>query len=185
MKLFHITALLGVSYAQTQQQGFGIGPNDISNSVLEQANQSPNATRTVPFSIGDKNFTLTVNVTELTPTGVDTQVTNPQIVNSVAGLGWPGSESLNDTIASPRLCVQFPAGELLSRSATNDYKESDGGDCTHALGQKCVDAIKNTGFSLGVPCSSVIMPEACNKVLPGGNALGCELSPSLVATNGC
>ena len=180
IQLLQISALVGVSYAQTQGQGMGIGPTDLPNALLLNANQHPNATKSVPFAIGSINFTLTVNVTELTiPANITTSVQNPRIINSVTGLSWTGDKSLNETITdeelshtSPggppaELCVQFPLGGLFSRSETNGYRDSDNGDCTHALGKKCVDAIKKKGgaTSTGPMCyggSGPVPREECN-----------------------
>jgi hypothetical protein len=138
------------------------------------ANQHPNISKSVPFQMGDKNFTFRVNVAEYIPDW-NTTVQNPRVTTSFYGLEWTGDTSLNDTMAaveslsdnqSPRFCASIPIG-LLSVSVNNGYDEKDDGDCTGALGKDCVNDLKQMSYDQGVSCSPNI-PKSCDFKLETG-----------------
>lgn len=138
------------------------------------ANQYPNISKSVPFQMGDRNFTFRVNVAEYIPDW-NTTVQDPRVTTSFYALEWSGDSSLNDTIAaeeslstgqSPRICASIPLG-LLSASVNNGYDEKDDGDCTGALGKDCVNDLKQTSYDLGVSCSPTI-PKSCGSKLDTG-----------------
>lgn len=154
-------------------QGFGTHPvlNNQGDLVFEEGNQNPNYTKSVPFQLDGQDFTLRVNISSITPYGLDDFKTDDRIVNSAFDLAWPGaSQSLNDTMRKAqklsddqalRLCVTMPLG-VFPASVTNKYHEDDNGDCSGALGSKCVEAIKAAGYSPGTSCPGIInIPKEC------------------------
>ncbi|KAI4741425.1 hypothetical protein E4T50_08149 [Aureobasidium sp. EXF-12298] len=161
-----------VAYAADSRYGNIFGSSN--DTALMNANQHPNISKSVPFQMGDKNFTFRVNVAEYIPDW-NTTVQNPRVTTSFYELEWSGDTSLNDTIAameslsdnqSPRFCASIPIG-LLSVSVNNDYDEKDDGDCTGALGKDCVNDLKQMGYDQGVSCSPDI-PKSCDFRLETG-----------------
>lgn len=163
---------------------YGLGsPDDAS---LIAANASPNATASVPLTIGSQNFTMRVNVVEFAPNAnITTTVADPRIAASVFTLEWPSADNatLNSTIYAAegisgpgqkaRFCVSVPLG-VYSSSVTNGYSASDGGDCTGALGTQCVTDLKNMGYSSSVECGSITWPSSCaSKMADGGIGSTC------------
>lgn len=181
--MFKHTLLLvsGIAFASAASPGPGSAFGNSNDTAFVDANRNPNITKSVPFQMGDRNFTFRVNVAEFTP-DTSTNVQDPRIAASFYALEWSGSTDLNDTIAAaesvgegqkPRLCASLPLG-LLSASANNGYDEKDDGDCTGALGKDCVNDLKQSGYDLGVDCSPTI-PQSCSgKFGDGGIASGCE-----------
>ncbi|GAB7363590.1 hypothetical protein MBLNU230_g4161t1 [Neophaeotheca triangularis] len=168
------------AWTYQRSQGFGTSPstlnNDTESALFRSAARTPNASATTDFTLGAIPLTLGVNVTEFTPTGADTDVRNPRLVNTVYSLSWRGSASLAATLRdgqnlapgedNPRLCATIPLGRLYSASATNGY--AGDGDCAGPLGRDCVDAIENHGYGADVPCSPFSLPDACLSSFPPG-----------------
>lgn len=153
-------------------QGFGTHPvlNNQGDLVFEEGNQNPNYTKSVPFQLDGQDFTLHVNISSITPYGLDNFKTDDRIVNSAFDLAWPdASQSLNATLRraqnlsddqAPQFCVSIPF-DVFPASVTNGYHDDDNGDCSGALGSKCVEAIKATRYSSGVPCGIINLPSEC------------------------
>ena len=171
----------GIAFACAASPGPGSVFGSSNDTAFVDANRNPNITKSVPFQMGDRNFTFRVNIAEFTP-DTSTSIQDPRIAASFYALEWSGPTDLNDTIAAaeslnegqmPRLCASFPLG-LLSASANNGYDEKDDGDCTGALGKDCVNDLKQSGYDLGVNCLPNL-PESCSgKFGHGGIGSGCE-----------
>jgi len=160
------------AYAADYKYGSIFGASN--DTALMNANQHPNISKSVPFQMGDKNFTFRVNVAEFIPDW-NTTVQNPRVVTSFYALEWSGDNSLNDTMAAveslgddqaPRICASVPIG-LLSTAVNNGYDDKDDGDCTGALGKDCVNDLKQTSYDLGASCSPTI-PKSCDTKLDTG-----------------
>ena len=154
------------------------------------ANQNPNSTKSVPFQIGTQNYTFQVNVAEFTPTGAQAnRIQNPRQAASFYNLLWSGDETLNETlrnavtpgagVITPQLCVTIPTGTN-PRSTTNNYREEDNGDCSHAFGKQCMDDLKKVGSSEISSCGGSWMPDSCrSKLGSGGLASTSRLLPNM------
>lgn len=165
------------AWIYTPSQGFGPAPEDHAALFL-QANQNPNATASAPFQLSGQLYNLTVNVTELTPTGADTNITNPRVISTVYSLEWPGDSSLNATLEEaqggvPRLCATIPSSPF-SASITNGY--IDAGDCSGALGEDCVNALEASSYESSAGCSRPLQADdECRSKWPnGGLATSCK-----------
>jgi hypothetical protein len=161
-----------VAYAADSRYGNIFGSSN--DTAMMNANQHPNVSKSVPFQMGDRNFTFRVNVAEFVPDW-NTTLQNPRVVTSFYALEWSDDTSLNDTMAaveslgdgqSPRICASIPLG-LLPTAVNNGYEEKDDGDCTGALGKDCVNDLKQTSYDLGVSCSPDI-PKSCGSKLDTG-----------------
>ncbi|KAH0366557.1 hypothetical protein KCU65_g5245, partial [Aureobasidium melanogenum] len=164
----------GTAFSSAAYSGPGNTFGSTNDTAFVDANRNPNITKSVPFQMGDRNFTFRVNVAEFTP-DVSTSVQNPRIAASFYGLEWSGGIGLNDTVAAaeslsgsqmPRLCASLPLG-LLSASVNNGYNEKDDGDCTGALGKDCVHDLMQTSYDLNVPCMGSL-PQSCASKLDNG-----------------
>lgn len=173
----------GTVFVAAAYSGPGNAFGSSNDTAFEHANQNPNITKSVPFQMGERNFTFRVNVAEFTP-DANTSVQNPRIAASFYALEWSGGTSLNDTVAAaeslsgsqmPRLCVSLPLS-LLSASTNNGYNEKDDGDCTGALGKDCVNDLKQTGYDLGVACMGNLPQSCSSKLGSGGIGSACESS---------
>ncbi|KAH0285704.1 hypothetical protein M436DRAFT_35290 [Aureobasidium namibiae CBS 147.97] len=168
---------LSLASAQAFDRGvYGLGYWNETYAVA--ANQNPNNTKSVPFQIGTQNYTFQVNVAEFIPTGSQANRTqDPRQAASFYNLLWSGEETLNETlrnavtpdagVITPQLCVTIPMGTA-PRSATNNYREEDNGDCLHALGKQCMAALKNIGPTIISQCNGLWMPESCSSKLGSG-----------------
>jgi hypothetical protein len=164
-----LVSSLAVAYAADFRPGSNFGSSN--DTALMNANQHPNISRSVPFQMGNQNFTFRVNVAEFVPDW-NTTVQNPRVATSFYAIEWSGNVDLNDTIAaaeslddnrSPRICASLPLG-LLSASVNNGYNEKDDGDCTGALGKDCVNDLKQTSYDSGSSCSAYV-PKSCGSKL--------------------
>ena len=177
-RILLLAASLSLASAHGEEYGFG-SPSD---TTLHEANQNPNVTASVPFEIGDQNFTLRVNVAEFTPTSADTSVENPRMAASFYELEWSGNSSVNDTVRAaeslgnatiPRLCAAIPLG-FYSASVVNGYSDNDDGDCSGALGKDCVNDLKEMSYDLAIPCR-LDTPKSCEgKLADGGIGSSCR-----------
>lgn len=179
--LLHLSTILASTTAYTYPGGvWGFGlPN---GTAFSEANQNPNATKSVPFQLGGRNFTLRVNVADFALTDADTNVENPRMAASFYELEWSGGSSLNDTVSaaesvvdgeSPRLSVTIPLG-LYSASVTDNYKDNDDGDCSGALGKDCVNDLKAMSYDLSAPYGTSL-PASCQSKMPtGGTGSTCK-----------
>lgn len=168
---------LALVAAQAYDSGvYGLGYWNETYAIA--ANQNPNNTKSVPFQIGTQNYTFQVNVAEYTPTGAQANRTpNPRQAASFYNLLWSGDETLNETlrnavtsgagVSTPQLCVTIPMGTA-PRSTTNNYREEDNGDCSHALGKECMDALKNIDPTIISQCNGFWMPKSCSSKLGSG-----------------
>lgn len=176
-KALVLLSTLALASAQAFDRGvYGLGYWNETYAVA--ANQNPNNTKSVPFQIGTQNYTFQVNVAEFTPTGAQANRTqNPRQAASFYNLLWSGDETLNETlrnavtsdagVSTPQLCVTIPMGTA-PRSATNNYREEDNGDCSHALGKQCLAALKNIGPTIISQCNGLWMPDSCSSKLGSG-----------------
>ncbi|KAG9697696.1 hypothetical protein KCU95_g3494, partial [Aureobasidium melanogenum] len=164
----------GTAFASAAYPGSGNAFGSSNDTAFVDANRNPNITKSVPFQMGDRNFTFSVSVAEFTP-DVSTNVQNPRIAASFYALEWSGDTGLNDTVAAaeslsgmqmPRLCVSLPLG-LLSASSNNGYNEKDDGDCTGALGKDCVNDLMQTSYELNSACMGNL-PQSCTSKLDTG-----------------
>ena len=189
-RLFFLLSTLSLSSASAANlnyPSYGIGTWNTSYAIF--ANSHPNATKSVPFNIGAQNYTLQVNVAELEPTDPDTNgTTNPSVAASFYNLLWSGTSTLNETLQNTwgleknDLCLVLPLG-LFTSKATNGYKETDQGDCSNALGSKCMKdlaGIKSQILAEG--CTGRWMPESCaSRFGDGGVGSGGEFCLFLFA----
>ncbi|KAI1273890.1 hypothetical protein F5Y07DRAFT_375449 [Xylaria sp. FL0933] len=153
------------------QESYGAPfPSDADNytrSLVQNANQHPNATRSVRFKLfsecGDASegvdWTWRVNVTDFsTPNAVaQLQVAggyspatfiDPHVVNTVYEFMAPGmniSSALNDSVDAP-FCISNAHIIGMPANVTNTYTDDNTRsiDCTPALGAGCVSAILGT-----------------------------------------
>jgi hypothetical protein len=143
-----------------------------------EANQNPNNTKSVPFQIGTQNYTFQVNVAEFTPTGPGLISTrNPRQAASFYNLIWSEDEYLNETLlnavtstgqGTPQLCVTVHTGPM-ARSITNNYREQDNGDCSHAFGKQCMDDLKKVDAVQINNCNALWMPKSCTSKFGDGD----------------
>ncbi|KAG9675761.1 hypothetical protein KCU99_g3905, partial [Aureobasidium melanogenum] len=165
-----------------------------NESYAFEANAHPNATNSVPFQLGSGNYTLQVNVAELTPTGFQA-LPNQRQAASFYNLIWDGGKSLNQSIRDavttgtgegvPRLCLTVPLGSM-SRKATNGYREQDAGDCSNALGKQCMQDLKKvdvSSFSSTTICDPSWMPKSCISRFGDGGLGGIEVVDPHVSSN--
>jgi hypothetical protein len=174
--LFFLSTLVFVS-AQAYDTGvYGLGYWNETYAI--EANQNPNNTKSVPFQINTQNYTFQVNVAEFTPTGAQANRTqNPRQAASFYNLIWSGDETLNETLqgavisgtqgSRPELCVTVRTGTM-ARSITNNYREEDDGDCSHAFGKQCMDDLKKVGYSQISQCNGLWMPKSCTSKFGSG-----------------
>jgi hypothetical protein len=182
-----LVSSLVVAYAADFRPGSSFGSSN--DTALMNANQHPNISRSVPFQMGNQNFTFRVNVAEFVPDW-NTTVQNPRVATSFYAIEWSGNTSFNDTIAAvetlgdnqfPRICASIPLS-LLSASVNNGYNEKDDGDCTGALGKDCVNDLKQTSYDLGSSCSAYV-PKSCgSKLGTGGIGSSGEYSTHIFIT---
>ena len=159
-------SLSSASAANLNYPSYGMGIWNTSYAI--SANSHPNATKSVPFNIGTQNYTLQVNVAELEPTDPDTNgTTNPRVAASFYNILWSGTSTLNETLQNTwgleknDLCLVLPLG-LFTSKATNGYKETDQGDCSNALGSKCMkDLAEVKSQVLSGGCTGRWMPKSC------------------------
>jgi hypothetical protein len=179
-----LVSSLALGYAADIRSGSNFGSSN--DTALVNANQHPNISKSVPFQMGNQNFTFRVNVAEFTPDW-NTNVQNPRVAASFYAIEWSGNTSLNDTIdaveslsndQSPRICASLPLG-LLSASVNNGYNEKDDGDCTGALGKDCVNDLKQTSYDLGSSCSTYVPKSCASKLDTGGIGSAGEFSTSI------
>lgn len=176
-KLFVYLSTLAFASALAYDSGvYGLGY--WNETYAFAANQNPNNTKSVPCQIGTRNYTFQVNVAEFTPTGTQANRTqNPRQAASFYNLLWSGDETLNETlrdavtpsagVSTPQLCVTIPMGTN-PRSTTNNYREEDNGDCSHAFGKQCMDDLKKVGSSEISSCNGLWMPKSCSSKLGSG-----------------
>ncbi|KAI4759037.1 hypothetical protein E4T52_08784 [Aureobasidium sp. EXF-3400] len=176
-RLLIFLSTLAFASAQAYDNGaYGLGYWNETYAV--EANQNPNNTKSVPFQINTQNYTFQVNVAEFTPTGVQANRTqNPRQAASFYNLIWSGDETLNETLqdavisgtqgSRPELCVTIHTGTM-ARSITNNYREEDNGDCSHAFGKQCMDDIKKVGYSQISQCNGLWMPKSCTSKFGSG-----------------
>jgi hypothetical protein len=168
-KLLAFASTLAFASAQSIYTGvYGLGYWNETYAV--EANQNPNNTKSVPFQIGTQNYTFQVNVAEFTPTGPGLiSIQNPRQAASFYNLIWSGDEYLNDTLentvtstggGAPQLCVTVHTGPI-ARSVTNNYREQDNGDCSHAFGKQCMDDLKKVSPTYINSCNALWMPKSC------------------------
>ncbi|KAK6007314.1 hypothetical protein QM012_006322 [Aureobasidium pullulans] len=165
----------GTAFASAAYSGPGNTFGSSNNTAFVNADRTPNITKSVPFQMGDRNFTFRVNVAEFTP-DVSTTVENPRIAASFYALEWSGGTTLNDTVAAaeslsgaqmPHLCASIPL-DLLSAATNNGYNEKDDGDCTGALGKDCVNDLKQTSYELNSACLTSLPKSCASKLDTGG-----------------
>lgn len=176
-KLLVLLSTLAFASAEVYDSGvYGLGYWNETYALA--ANRNPNNTKSVPLQIGTQNYTFQVNVAEFTPTGAQANRTqNPRQAASFYNLLWSGDETLNETlsnavtpgmgVSTPQLCVTIPMGTN-PRSTTNNYREEDNGDCSHALGKQCMDDLKKVGPSEIIPCNPLWLPKSCGSKLGSG-----------------
>jgi hypothetical protein len=181
-----LLSTLALASAQAYDAGvYGLGY--WNETYAFAANQNPNNTKSVPFQIGTQNYTFQVNVAELTPTGAQANRTqNPRQAASFYNLIWSGDETLNETLenavtsgtqgGTPQLCVTIPMGTM-PRSTTNNYREQDNGDCSHAFGKQCMDDLKKVSASEISQCNALWMPKSCTSKF-GSGGLASTSKPS-------
>lgn len=171
----------GTAFASAAYSGAGNTFGSSNDTAFVDANRNPNITKSVPFQMGDRNFTFRVAVAEFAP-DVNTSVQNSRIAASFYSLEWSGGTSLNDTVAAaeslsgtqmPRLCASLPLG-LLSASTNNGYNEKDDGGCTGALGKDCVNDLMQASYDLNVGCMSNLPQSCSSKLDSGGIGSTCE-----------
>ncbi|THX66340.1 hypothetical protein D6D05_10306 [Aureobasidium pullulans] len=86
-RLFFLLSTLSLSSASAANlnyPSYGIGTWNTSYAI--SANSHPNATKSVPFSIGAQNYTLQVNVAEIFPSNLDSNasIQNPMDNNGTS-----------------------------------------------------------------------------------------------------
>ncbi|KAG9697057.1 Six-hairpin glycosidase, partial [Aureobasidium melanogenum] len=181
-KLPFLLSVLTFSSVQAFDAGvYGLGY--WNETYAMEANAHPNATSSVPFTLGTKNFTFQVNVAELIPTGYNF-VPNPRQAAAFYNLLWEGGGSLNQSIRDavttgtgegvPTMCLTVPLGPM-TREATNGYKEEDNGDCSNAFGSKCMQDLKKvdpSSFTNSITCGLSWMPKSCSERFGGGGLGG-------------
>lgn len=167
-----------LAYASAQYDAGVYGLGYWNETYAIEANQNPNNTKSVPFQIGTQNYTFQVNVAEFTPTGAQANRTqNPRQAASFYNLIWSGGETLNETLqdavisgtqgSRAELCVTIHMGTM-ARSITNNYREEDNGDCSHAFGKQCMDDLKKVGYSEISQCNALWMPKSCTSKFGSG-----------------
>lgn len=183
-KLLMLLSTLAFTSVQAWDGGvYGLGY--WNETYAFEANENPNNTKSVPFQIGTQNYTFQVNVAELTPTGAQAnRAQDPRQAASFYNIIWSGDERLNETLknavssgtgeGTPQLCVTVHTGTM-ARSITNDYREEDNGDCSHAFGKQCMDDLKNIGFSETSRCSASWMPKSCTSKFGDGSFASTKL----------
>lgn len=157
--------------------GFGAGPMALTqhHQLFVDANRHPNITKVIPhvWFNGDQYFKFRINITEVTPTGVDTKVRNPRVINTVYSLEWKGGESINETIQykdnPARLCAHYPLG-LWPASVTNNFDASvSGGNCNSVFGDDCYDDLIAMSYGWTASClNGWFLPHSCENKFPGG-----------------
>jgi hypothetical protein len=168
-KLLAFASTLAFVSAQSIYTGvYGLGY--WNETYASEANQNPNNTKSVPFQIGTQNYTFQVNVAEFAPTGPGLiSIQNPRQAVSFYNLIWSGDEYLNETLenaltstggGAPQLCVTVHTGPM-ARSVTNNYREQDNGDCSHAFGKQCMDDLKKVSPTYINSCNALWMPKSC------------------------
>ncbi|KAM0720428.1 hypothetical protein Q7P37_004564 [Cladosporium fusiforme] len=131
-----------------------IGGSDGIEGRAFEASRQPNATNSVPLSMGEagdgEGWTFRVNITEFKALNSTGGAVSPD-ARSIAithDLQWPNaSMSLNETLEdlsgidrNPRLCATVLTG-LLAPNVTNQYQDSSNGSCVDAIPQKCLTSI--------------------------------------------
>ncbi|KAF7197037.1 hypothetical protein HII31_01462 [Pseudocercospora fuligena] len=138
--------------------------------IIETANENPNATSSVTFNfttsasingVFTQEWTWRVNISEVSTVGfngsfsgsgsfANEQNNNTSLTNTVHDLQWPGGGYLNDylhnatnnaTGAAGTLCAAVVDLSGLPYNVSNNYHDSDNGDCSNALGAECVAAV--------------------------------------------
>lgn len=181
-KLPFLLSALAFSSVQAFDAGvYGLGYWNETYAI--EANAHPNATSSVPFTLGTKNFTFQVNVAELIPTGYNS-IPNPRQAAAFYNLLWEGGGSLNQSIRDavttgtgegvPTMCLTVPLGPM-TREATNGYKEEDNGDCSNAFGKQCMQDLKKvdpSSFTNSITCDLSWMPKSCSERFGDGGLGG-------------
>lgn len=170
---FRILLLLSaLAFGSTQAYDAGTyGLGTWNETYAFAANEKPNNTNSVPFSIGTGNYTFQVNIAKLTSTVpvARNRTQDRHYVASFYNLIWEGGLSLNQSLRDavgtgeegiPRLCLGVHAGTL-SQAATNGYREQDDGDCSNAFGKQCMNDLQKINASQASDCSQSYMPESC------------------------
>lgn len=138
--------------------------------IIETANENPNATSSVTFNfttpasingVFSQEWTWRVNISEVSTAGFNgsfsgsgsfpnEQNNDTSLTNTVHDFQWPGGGYLNNylhnatnnaTGAAGTLCVTVVDLSGLPYNVSNNYRESDNGDCSNALGAECVAAV--------------------------------------------
>ncbi|THY71534.1 hypothetical protein D6C86_06978 [Aureobasidium pullulans] len=100
-RLFFLLSTLSLSSASAANlnyPSYGIGTWNTSYAI--SADSHPNATKSVPFSIGAQNYTLQVNIAEIFPSNLDSNasIQNPSVAASFYNLLWSGTSTFNETL---------------------------------------------------------------------------------------
>lgn len=157
-------------------------PLAINETSFRDAIQSSNASRSVPFQLGQQTFQLRASVATVQNPSDEPSDEDLAAIFTQYTLSWEGDSGLNATVAAaenltddqqPRLCATIPAW-LFSASVTNGYDFDQPGSCAGALGSKCADAMSSWGFGGYIPdCSTTYnIPEECDGIFPGGWSSG-------------
>lgn len=163
--------------------GFGDAPPGANASLVHQVSEYTPGFRTVPVQLGDRQFHFQANFSVWKAPWLSNDA---WMVYTAYSLHWDGGEDLNATLSAaqglndgqqPRLCATHPMG-LFSAKVTNGYDLDDNGDCSGALGDKCVDAITNMGYGgYWDGCDGVPIPEECEGKFPlQGQTYACKSS---------
>ncbi|WPH01741.1 Hypothetical protein R9X50_00459300 [Acrodontium crateriforme] len=159
----------------TDTLGVGLGPTQLISEVAAASNVTSN---TAPFQFGNMTFTLRINVTELSASGLGTNVTDPVIALSNYILSWPGNLTLKEAAMQAEGAsnsTSFGAkvmSQPLSLAATNAYDDTNPGSCVAPLGQKCLDALAQVEtIPNGIPGEWQI-PDACDELNAAATYLG-------------
>lgn len=151
--------------------------------LFVSVSQSANTTRSVPIP-GAPGLIWRVNVSSVSVPDArpldsgEPPLLDPQVVQTVFDLQFPGQGSLNSYInqtedGPPRtVCVTVFSPQMLDYdlplSVIDQYNEEDNGDCGNVLGEDCVAAFLRSGKALDRPpgCLSFVynLPE-CNNTL--------------------
>lgn len=169
-------------FRSAQVWGIGEYPSGTNETVLRDAIQSSNASRSVPFQLGAQTFQLRASVASVQNPSDDPSDENLAAIFTQYTLSWEGGSDLNATVAAaenltdsqqPRLCATHPSG-LYSASVTNGYDFDEPGSCAGALGSKCFDAMTSWGFAGYLPnCAATFnVPEECDGIFSGGFNFG-------------
>ncbi|KAF2845926.1 hypothetical protein T440DRAFT_482958 [Plenodomus tracheiphilus IPT5] len=204
MRLSQLSCIVVPLSVSAQAQGHAwerIGSNragsgsDEALRIYEEAGQNPNASDIVTFAQSFNNtpedWKWRINISEIAvPNDLnDLGLANANfseglhVVHTQWQLEWPGEEDDLRSFIRSRNIDRLDFSALMARvesNLTDHFEDSDNGDCTPMLGQRCIDAIRQRAGATGTLSWSPRPLEGCEIALDDrdsskGRAVGFSL----------